>query len=78
MTLNERIRRITWQLVFLPLFSLGHWQDGFLPLKGGIDYSCLSGSQVFWTFIVINQMSQFTSIPVILSFFLILKLHHKI
>lgn len=54
MTLNERIRRIRWQSVFLPLFSLGRWQEGFLPLKGLLDYSCLSGSQVFEIFIVVN------------------------
>lgn len=53
MTLNACIRRIKQQSVFLPLFSLRHWQGDLLPLKGVTDYSSLSGSQVFEIFIII-------------------------
>lgn len=66
MTLNEHIRRIRWQSVFLSLFSMGHLQEGFLPFRGVTDYSCLE-VKLFEIFITINQMSQFASILVTFS-----------
>lgn len=62
MTLNEHIRRIRWQSVFSPLFSLGHCQEGFLSLKGVTDHSYLFRSQVLEIVIVTNKSKQQTPV----------------